>query len=262
MASGLSRRTAGTLCAFWNRYMSAYEAINRFDDYTLYLDEIVRRLPLREGDCVLDAGSGTGNLALRLRDTGIRTVGLDFSAVAQRIHREKDPGAQVLQASLEEPLPFRSGTFDGVACLSVLFALSQEGACRALREFRRVLRPGGWLVLTSMRPDTSRLYATWSHIHSRWRTLSAGAFLREMAGMTAPIARILYHNWRMRGLARHDGYRRLSSEKLIEWVEQTGFTEIRYGTTFGERFHLLEARAPAKTRTLAKKAVLCHKSSG
>jgi len=98
---------------------------------------------LRKG---LDAGCGTGYNASELeRRYGLRMAGVDLAPLAIRYCRERgfDRGAV---ASVME-LPFPDGCFDVVSSIDVFPVLPAGGDERALREFHRVLRPGGWLVL-------------------------------------------------------------------------------------------------------------------
>jgi ubiquinone/menaquinone biosynthesis C-methylase UbiE len=94
---------------------------------------------------VLELGVGTG-ANLGLYGDEARVVGLDASAemLARAADRETDRRATLLQADAQR-LPFPSGRFDAVAA-SLVFCSVADPA-RGLAEARRVLRPGGRLVL-------------------------------------------------------------------------------------------------------------------
>lgn len=237
---------------FWDRYLRAYDALRAFGGYRQALECAERRLDLAAGARVLDAGSGTGNLAVALRRRGAQVVGLDLSSVALDLHRAKDRAARLVRASLEKPLPFADRAFDRVACLSVLFALSREGTRRALREFRRVLRPGGRLVVTAMRPGASKIGAALGHLRERRRALPLGAFLRETWGALASLARVLYYNYRMKGLTRQGGYRRIGAAELSATLAEAGFAVVRCERTGNGLFHLVQARAPFRRARRAR----------
>lgn len=96
---------------------------------------------------LLDAGCGTGGLLARLaaafpeRDL----VGADVAAEAVRRARRKVPQARLTVASVSA-LPFDGASFGAlVSCDVLCHRLVDEAA--ALAEFRRVLAPGGTLVL-------------------------------------------------------------------------------------------------------------------
>ncbi len=229
---------------FWNRCLRAYDALNSLTDYRNGLEQVVNSLGAGPGEMVLDAGSGTGNLSIRLKQTGARVLSMDFSPVAQEIHREKDPAAELFNGSLEEPLAFPAEHFDRVACLSVLFSLSQPGVRLALREFRRVLRPGGRLLITVMKPGRSKLAALGSHYAARYRALPLGGFWREVNRTLPPLLKMLYYNYTMYLLAKRDNYRRFTHDTLSDEVGAAGFEDMQCGSTYGERFYLIEAAKP------------------
>lgn len=98
------------------------------------------------GAAVLDAGCGTGGLlrALRREERGWRLAGVDLSPLACELTRERT-GALVLEGSVEQ-MPFGAVSYDAIVSCDVLCQVSDP--TRALGEFRRVLKPGGVLVLT------------------------------------------------------------------------------------------------------------------
>jgi SAM-dependent methyltransferase len=93
---------------------------------------------------VLDAGCGTGMLLAAWRDRA-RGVGLDASAEALELARRRDLGPLV-RGSVER-LPLRSESFDLVVSADVLYHRGVADDVGALREFARVLKPGGTLAL-------------------------------------------------------------------------------------------------------------------
>ena len=98
---------------------------------------------------VLDACCGTGDLAaalLRARG-GIRLTGADLNEAMLSLAGKKLPGARLVVAEAKK-LPFPDGSFDLV---TMAFAarnlnIDRQKMLEALREFRRVLRPGGAFV--------------------------------------------------------------------------------------------------------------------
>lgn len=92
---------------------------------------------------ILDAGCGTGGAMVWLSRRG-RVVGVDLSELALAFCRERRL-QRLARASITQ-LPFAPETFDLVACLDVLYHLWVEDRA-ALREFARVLRPGGFLLV-------------------------------------------------------------------------------------------------------------------
>lgn len=100
---------------------------------------------------VLDAGCGTGYGTVILADAGAAAVtGIDLSADAVAVASERlgDRGSAV-QGDLRE-LPFEDDSFDLIVCFETIEHVA-EGP-KVIGEFRRVLRPGGVLLISSPNP--------------------------------------------------------------------------------------------------------------
>jgi SAM-dependent methyltransferase len=93
---------------------------------------------------ILDAGCGPGGALSWLAHYG-SVVGLDYHPRA--LFHAARRSTCVCRASVLE-IPFQSGTFDLVTCQDVLYHQAVTDDVRAMREFARVLRPGGWLLAT------------------------------------------------------------------------------------------------------------------
>ncbi len=94
---------------------------------------------------ILDAGCGTGAaMTTYLSDYGIVT-GIDLSRIAVDFARQRKTG-RLAQASVVE-LPFAANSFDLVTSFDVLYEKGVPSDLSALKEFLRVLRRGGRLLL-------------------------------------------------------------------------------------------------------------------
>jgi SAM-dependent methyltransferase len=97
---------------------------------------------------VLDAGCGTGlvGAALRVAGFGGSLTGIDLSPVSVERARLRGGYADVQIGDLRRPLPYGDDRFDGLTCVGVLTYVPDIEAI--WREFCRVVRPGGCVVLT------------------------------------------------------------------------------------------------------------------
>ncbi|MPZ16111.1 MAG: methyltransferase domain-containing protein [Chloroflexi bacterium] len=93
---------------------------------------------------ILDAGCGTGGTTLDLREFGAVT-GIDISVDALSFASSRCV-ERLVHGSIEQ-LPFSNGAFDVVTSFDVLYHRAVGDERRALVEFRRVLRPGGFALV-------------------------------------------------------------------------------------------------------------------
>ncbi|HEU5158656.1 MAG TPA: class I SAM-dependent methyltransferase [Streptosporangiaceae bacterium] len=103
------------------------------------------------GRRILDVGCGAGPLMAALRDQGAIVAGFDRSAEMLKLARRRlGDDADLRVADLSSPLPFPDGTFDDAIASLVLHYLEDWGP--ALTELRRVLKPGGRLIVSVDHP--------------------------------------------------------------------------------------------------------------
>jgi len=149
--------------SMFDRIAPVYDVMNRV--MTAGLDIRWRRLAaqaaVRPGDRVLDAACGTGDLAIADRKAGAaRVTGLDFSEkMLERARRKAD--LEWIQGDMLA-LPFAEGTFDAA---TVGFGVRNVADLElALRELRRVLKPGGRLAIleiTQARGPLKPFFSLW-----------------------------------------------------------------------------------------------------
>ncbi len=97
---------------------------------------------------ILDAGCGTGLSGAELQAAGFQTVdGMDVSERSLEIAKETGAYRSLEQVDMQRlPLPVADARYDGLACVGVLTYLPESEAI--LKEFCRVVRPGGRVVVT------------------------------------------------------------------------------------------------------------------
>ncbi|KAA2252462.1 class I SAM-dependent methyltransferase [Solihabitans fulvus] len=103
------------------------------------------------GRRILDAGCGSGVVSAALRDRGAVVTGFDRSTKMVELARQRLGGDAALQvADVTGPLPYPDGAFDDVVAALVLHYLEDWTA--PLAELRRVLKPGGRLIVAVNHP--------------------------------------------------------------------------------------------------------------
>src|SRR5688572_12464962 len=110
-----------------------------------------------DGHRVLDVGCGSGPLSAALRAKGAIMTGFDGSPAMIKLARQRlGADADLHVADLSQPLPFTDGAFDDVVLSLVLHYLRDWTA--PLAELRRVLKPGGHLILSVYHPTVYKVY--------------------------------------------------------------------------------------------------------
>jgi SAM-dependent methyltransferase len=109
-----------------------------------WLDDFGQRTRLLGPVC--DLGCGPGHIAHYLQERGVRVFGLDLSFGNLKQARRLNPGLEFVQGDMLA-LPLAAETLGGIAAFYSIIHLDREQVPVTLREMRRALRPGGWLLL-------------------------------------------------------------------------------------------------------------------
>ena len=95
----------------------------------------------------LDLGCGAGDFTAELTRSGVHAVGADIAQAAIARASRRHPGVEFQVIPLDGPLPFDDGAFELVWASEVIEHVADTAAW--LSEVRRVLVPGGRLLLTT-----------------------------------------------------------------------------------------------------------------
>jgi len=189
------------------------------------------------GALILDAGCGNGRHAVPLARAGYRVVAFDRSAPLLAEGRRSAGGARwpMFIRGCYSRLPFGTGRFDAVLSLgTALGYLGDDGDQRALFEFRRVLVPGGRLVIETLHRE--QLDAGLA-VHED-RELPGGATLRYERHFDRALG-ILHEAQRLRddagwGPARAYDIRVYGIDELGPMLGRAGLTDTKwYGSLSG-----------------------------
>ena len=167
------------------------------------------------GDRILDAGCGDGRLLSELDGSGALLYGIDTSPAALRYAAGFNPGAMLSVQDLTA-LGLADGSFTKVALIETLEHIPREAAGRALAEVRRVLVPGGKLVVSvpsTRLPQLAKHYAHFTPLELRallerhFTIASLAGHDRDVPPYRALVALVDNRLWHLRGgantLLRH-----------------------------------------------------------
>lgn len=132
---------------------------------------ISRFHPLQPGNLLVDCGAGTGIFADEMRPH-CRVLALDDFEESLELLRRRLGGDNVRKGSCAA-LPLPDASVDVLTALDVIEHVADDRA--ALREFLRVLRPGGIVVITI--PALMALWSDWDVTLRHFRRYTRGSLL-------------------------------------------------------------------------------------
>ena len=154
--------SAATMAAMWGeRARDWAEVMEGPNGWGIPVYErILERVPVDGSTRLLDVGCGAGRFCRIARDRGATVAGLDATNELIEIARERTPDGEFAVGEMEH-LPWPDDSFDAVTGFHSFFLAADMVA--ALREARRVARPGGTVALTIWgrpeRCDSTGLFA-------------------------------------------------------------------------------------------------------
>jgi SAM-dependent methyltransferase len=151
------------------------------------LEGVIADLDLPPSARILDAGCGSGRNMIELRRHGTVT-GVELSEASVEIARGRGAGEVVAGSVLE--MPFPDASFDFAVSLDVVEHLEDD--LGALRELRRVIAPGGRLLLTV--PAYQWLWSGHDEINHHHRRYTRRSLKRVAEAAGWKQARTTYFN--------------------------------------------------------------------
>jgi ubiquinone/menaquinone biosynthesis C-methylase UbiE len=241
---------------FWRDYLIGrdrsfgIELLTSGSAYRRMMELQVESLRLSSGDRVIDLGAGTGSFEqqlARLPDcpSPIHVTAVDYVREALRRARDRldQPATSYglivsyLEADLnlfhpQQKIPLKSDSFE--AAIASLLLNYLECPESVLREIRRLLRPGGRMVISSLRRDAdfSRLYV------ENLTELQLGVARDELPDLKqveiGPVSRSFLNDAaRILELEEVGAFRFWDSDELEQLVAQAGFTAIKTDSALG-----------------------------
>jgi len=125
---------------------------SRYDESQFYLNSFEREKLFElcddlSGKKVLDIGAGTGRIVGEIERFGGEVTALDISEKMLKELAKKHSGMEMVKADVRN-MPFKDDSFDAAFALFLIVHL--KSLDEAFREVYRVLKPGGFLMLTNI----------------------------------------------------------------------------------------------------------------
>jgi SAM-dependent methyltransferase len=241
VADARSTSPAETWDAFFSDfYLRAYADDERQEEARAQALAAAKLSHCPPGGDLLDVPCGFGRHSVPLGEAGYRVVGVDRSEALLEEARRRAGAAEWprFEPGDYRELPFADESFDAAVNLfTSLGYLGDEEDTRVLAEIRRVLRPGGRLVIETMHRDL--LVRQWRD--DDWRLLGQGRLLLEQrtfdaAAGLAQTTQTLIESTGERD-SRTNSVRVYAATELIAMLSRAGFAEAKcYGDLDGAAF--------------------------
>jgi len=218
---------------FWLKYFKVYDILNLIPPYVNLLNRLIEILQPSQREKILDAGVGTGNLAVLLARRGADVYGLDFSPEALKIYKDKDPNAKTFLHDLRSPLPFEDNFFDKIVSNNVLYNIPREERLNVILELRRVLKPGGIIVLSNIHKDFSPFKIYVSSIKESVQTKGLITTIYLILKLIIPTIQMFYYNFQIQKIHKTDKNNLFDFEEQKHYLTKAKFsfvsdTELTY----------------------------------
>lgn len=218
---------------FWKKYFKAYDVLNSSIPYQELLNDIIVAAEIKRSDMILDAGSGTGNLAIKLEKKCAKVIGFDFSKAGIKIHHRKNPAAEVIEGDLTIKLPFRNNFFDKIVSNNVIYTIDKTKREFIFREFYRILKPGGKIVIANIH----RGFKPWAifidHLKKTNKNFGLYRAVKDLLVYNFLIIKIFYYNWLIKKENKHGDYDFLMKNEQADLLQSANLklsneTKITY----------------------------------
>jgi ubiquinone/menaquinone biosynthesis C-methylase UbiE len=221
-------------------YLRAYADDERDAQAEVDALAAARLAGVEPGADVVDVPCGFGRHTLALARAGFRAVGVDRSATLLEEARRRAGGERwpKLTRADYRDLPFAEETFDAAFNLfTSLGYLGDEEDTKVLAAIRRVLRPGGKLVLETMHRD--RLVEIFRD--KDWHLMGAGRLLLEQRTWDPVTGVVQSTQTLITGSGERESrtfsVRTYSATELLAMIDRAGFSEAKcYGSFEADPF--------------------------
>ena len=229
---------------FWARYFYFYDTLNESIPYCEMVQRHADYLKAGTDDLILDAGTGTGNVAIIFLAQGARVIGIDFCEDALERCRQKDPRGEFRFGDLTQQLDFQSNYFDKVSCCNVFQFLDPGIHELTFSELFRVLKPGGLFAVTVFATGFSSSKVYRETLRQKRRESSLKDTIAFTIRYSLSTLKILYYVWRIKQREASGEYYFYKQEDLRRMLEKTGFEVLQMQPVFASQCITALARKP------------------
>ncbi len=211
---------------FWEKYFLTYDLLNEVIPYQKLMNDLIRVLEVEKGDLIFDAGSGTGNLCILLKECGAKPTGYDFSEKAIKIHLMKDRDAEVYFGDLTNKLVFPDNYFDKVVSNNVIYTIDRRMRLSIFKEFYRVLKRNGKFVIANVHNGFNPLKILKDHLNHSLKIKGVQKTAIDLITKRNAIGKIFYYSYRLIRKNQIGKYAFVEKNEQRYLLTQAGFRHI------------------------------------
>lgn len=231
----------------WDAYAFTYNRIVKNSvSHQLQYQDVLNFANINNNETVLDAGCGTGDFVkyLSSKKPNINIKAIDFSNSMIKKARKKCwkyHKVEIERANFKKT-KYQDNSFHKVFCINALFSV--QGTEQALREFYRIIKPGGMLIISDPRPDSKISNVLKEYLKSlRGGSKKTSIVNHFKVLLVSPfILMILTFSVLILLLEKKGKYRFYTEKELKKILTESGFTNIVIGRTFAGQNWLLRAK--------------------
>jgi SAM-dependent methyltransferase len=210
----------------WENYFRTYDVLNEAIPYQKLMDDLIRACEAKKEDLIFDAGSGTGNLCIRLKEYGLKPVGLDSSEKAIKIHMAKDRDADVYFGDLTNTLSFPNNYFDKIISNNVLYTINKNIRLNVIKELYRILKQNGKLVIANVHTGFNPLLIFYDHLKQSIKLNGVLETAKDLPERVWAIGKMFYYSYYLISQDRNGRYAFMREDEQRNLLLQAGFRDV------------------------------------
>jgi len=210
---------------FWNNYFKYYDILLKVIPYQNLMKSLASSLSLSKGEKLLDLGSGTGNILYHI-GKDVEHTGLDYSKEALARLKSKFPNSKTVYHSIKERLPFEDNTFDKLVSNNVMYTLESSEWDSTLAEIKRVVKPGGLVVISNVNSKFNAMNIYKGHIQQSIKSVGYYKTLASLIRLVYPTIKMINYNRVINEQNDKEYYSFLEDDFQVKVFEKQGFEKV------------------------------------